>query len=232
MELLSQKQNAKPGCIRDSSFVSIEEHKKLSTAALMRRDAPRRIDLDEDIVSICDSSDIEMLSTHEYDQETEDSSPDSDAEGSHHPSDGSDMESDPDQGSGSHSNSNSKQDSGPGSAEGSDTSSGSDNGGDPESSDDDGGDFSDLFTAKKEYPGPSKGPQSWPSSNSHSRSRETENQKRWHVPSPENDPNPDKPDRKKKKSDWRETPSKTTSRKESAQEKLTWQVREEVVHQF
>ena len=60
-------------------------------AALMRRDAPHRINPDEDIVSICDSSNIEMVSTHEYDRETEDSSPDSDAEDSHHPSDGSDM---------------------------------------------------------------------------------------------------------------------------------------------
>ena len=139
---------------------------------------PHQIDPDEDIVSIRDSSDIEMMSTHEYDQETEDSSPDSDAEGSHHPSDGSDMESDQDQGSGHHSDSNSKQGSGPGSAQGSDTDSGSDNGGDPESSDDNGGDFSDLFMAKKECPGSSKRPQLWPSSNSCSRSRETENQKR------------------------------------------------------
>ena len=65
-------------------------------AALMRRDALHRIDLDEDIVSIRDSSDIEMVSTHEYDRETEDSSPDSGAEDSHHQSDGSNMESDQD----------------------------------------------------------------------------------------------------------------------------------------
>ena len=65
-------------------------------ATLMRRDAPHRIDPDEDIVSICDSSDVEMVSTHEYDQETEDSSPDSGAEDSHRPSDGYDMESDQD----------------------------------------------------------------------------------------------------------------------------------------
>ena len=43
----------------------------------MKRDAPHRTDPDEDIVSIRDSqSDVEMVSTHEYDWETEDSSPD------------------------------------------------------------------------------------------------------------------------------------------------------------
>ena len=118
-----------------------------------------------------------------------------------------------------------------GSAPGSDASLGSDNGGDPESSDN-GGDFSDMFTVKKECPGSSKRPQSRPSSNSRSRSWETENQKRHHVPSPENTPNSDKPDLKKKKSDWKETPSKTTPKKESAQDKATQRVGEEVVHKF
>ena len=230
--LHSRKQNANPGCTGNSSLVSIEEHSEFTTAALMRRDAPHWIDLDEDIVSIRDSSDIEMVSTHEYDRETEDSSPNSDAEDSHHPSDGSDMESDPDRGSSWHSDLDSKQGSDPGSASGSDADLGSNNGGDPESSDDDGGDFSDLFTAKKECPDSSKRPQSWPSSNSHSRSWETENQKRWHVPSPENDLNSDKPDWKKKKSHWKETPSKTTSKKESTQDKITWRVGEEVVQNF
>ena len=228
-ELHSRKQNTKPCRTGNSSFVSVEEHSKFTMAALMRRDAPHRIGLDEDIVSICDSSDIEMMSTHEYDQETKDSLPDSDAEGSHHSSDGSDMKSDQDQGSSPHSDSNSKQGCGPGSAQGSDADLGSDNGGDPKSSDDN---FLDPFMAKKECPSSSKRPQSRPSSNSYSRSRETENQKRRHVPSPENDPNSDKPDWKKKKSDWKETPSKTTSKKESAQEKLPRQVREEVVHKF
>ena len=97
-ELHSRKQNVKPGLSGNSSFVSVKEHSEFTTATLMRRDAPHKIDPDEDIVSIRDSSDIEMVSTHEYDRETEDSLPDSDAEGSHHPSDGSDMESDQDQG--------------------------------------------------------------------------------------------------------------------------------------
>ena len=225
-ELHCQKQNVKPGCSGNSSFVSVEEHSEFTTATLMRRDGPHKIDPDEDIVSVCDSSDIEMMSTHEYDLETEDSSSNSDAEGRHYPSDGSDMESDQDQGSGCHSNWISQQGSGPGSAQGSDADSGSNNGGDPKSSDYNGGGFSDLFMVKKECPGSSKRPQSC------SRSWETENQKRWHVPSLENDPNSDKPDRKKKKSDRKETPSKTTSKKESAQEKLTQQVREEIVHKF
>ena len=42
----------------------------------------------------------------------------------------------------------------------------------------------------------------------------------------------DKPERKKKKSDWKETPSKTTPKKESTQDKATQQIREEVVHKF
>ena len=225
------KQNTNPSHTGNSSFVSIEEHSEFTMATLMRRDAPHRIYLDEDIVSIHDSSDIEMVSNHEYDQETKDSSPNSGAEDSHHLSDGSNMESNQDRGSGCHSDLNSEQGSDLGSAPGSDADLGSDNGGDPESSDDNGGDFSDMFTAKKECPG-SKRPQSRLSSNKRSRSRETENQKQWHVPSPENNPNSDKPDWKKKKSDRKETPSKTTSKKESAQDKATRQIREEVVHKF
>ena len=201
-------------------------------AALMKRDAPHRIDPDEDVVFICDSSDIEMVSNHEYDRETEDSSPHSGAEDSHHPSDGSDIESNQDRGSGLHSDLNSEQGSDLSSAPGSDADLGSDNGGDPESNDDNGGDFSDMFASKKECPSSSKRPQSWLSSNSCSRSRETENQKRRHIPSPENNPNSDKPDWKKKKSDQKETPSKTTSKKESTQDKATRQIGEEVGHKF
>ena len=95
-ELHSQMQNANPSYTGNSSFVSIEKHCEFTMAALMRRDAPHQIDPDKDIVSIHDSSDVEMVSTHEYDWETEDSSPDSGAEDSHHPSDGSNMESDQD----------------------------------------------------------------------------------------------------------------------------------------
>ena len=119
----------------------------------------------------------------------------------------------------------------PNRAPGSDTGLGSDNSGDPESSDN-GGDFSDMFMVKKECTGSSKRPQSQPSSNNCSRSWETKNQKRRHVPFSENTPNSDKPDLKKKKSDRKETPSKTTPKKESTQNKATQGVREEVVHKF
>ena len=53
-------------------------------------------------------------------------------------------------------------------------------------------------------------PESQPSSSNRSRSRETENQKWHHVASPDNMPNPDKPEWKKK-SDRKETPSKSHS---------------------
>ena len=224
-------QSANPGRTGNSSFVSVKEHSEFTMATLMRRDAPHQLDPDEDIVSIHDSSDVEMVSTHEYDRETKNSLPDSGAEDSHHPSDGFNMESDQDQGSGHHSDSDSKQGSDLGSALGSDAGLGSDNGGDPESSDN-GGDFSDMFTVKKECLSSSKRLQSRPSSNSHSRFRETENQKRRHVHFPENAPNLDKPDLKKKKSDQKETPSQTTPKKESAQDKATRQVGEDVVHKF
>ena len=230
-ELHSWMQSASPGRNGNSSFVSIEEHSEFTMAALMRRDAPHRVDPDEDIVSIRDSSDVEMVSTHEYDRETKKSSPDSGVEDSHHPSDGSDMESDQDRGSDHHSDLDSEQGSDLSSAPRSDASLGSDNSGDPESSDN-GGDFSDMFMVKKECTGSSKKPQSQLSSNSCSRSQETENQKRRHIPSPENTSNSNKPDLRKKKSDQKETPSKTTPKKESAQDKATRRVGEEVVHKF
>ena len=153
-------------------------------------------------------------------------------ENSHHPSDGSDMESDQDWGSGRHYDLGSEPGSDLGSAPGSNTGLGSDYGGDPKSSDNNGGNFSDMFMAKKECPGSSKRPKSWPSSSTCSRSQETENQKQCHVLSLENAPNSDKLERKKKKSDPKETPSKTTPKKESTQDKATQQIGEEVVHKF
>ena len=145
-------------------------------------------------------------------QHTKDSSADSATEGSNIPSD-SEMESDYDRESHHHSDS------------GSDRSSGSDNnaGSDSGSSNDDGGDFTDMFKGKLKHSNTPKKPghwkhsevperpESWPSSSNQSRSRETENQKRCHIASPDNMPNPDKLDWKKKKSDWKETPSKSHS---------------------
>ena len=115
----------------------------------MKRDAPSWIDPDEDVVSVHDSqSDIEMVSAHEHDQQTEDSSPDSGTENSHHPSDDSNMESDQDQDSGRHSDSGSDPGSNLGSDPGSDAGSCSDYGADPESSDENRGDFTDMFAVK------------------------------------------------------------------------------------
>ena len=76
---------------------------------LMQRDAPNWMDPDEDVVSVHDDSqsDIEMVSAHEPDQHTNDSSPDSGTEDSHNPSDDSDMESNQDRVSRHHSDSSS-----------------------------------------------------------------------------------------------------------------------------
>ena len=146
-------------------------------------------------------------------QHTKDSSTDSAAEGSNHPSD-SEMESDYDWESHCHSDPSSDCSSGL------DNNSGSESG----SSDNNGGDFMDMFKGKPRHsntpkkPGhwkhsePPERPESQPSSSNRSRSRETENQKRCHISSLDNIPNLDKPDWKKKKSDWKETPSKSHSR--------------------
>ena len=69
-----------------------------------------------------------------------------------------------------------------------------------------------------------------------SKSRETENQKRCHVASPESMPNLDKPDWKKKKSECEENPSKSHPKgdddEESAQDKLTHRLGEELVQKY
>ena len=201
----------------NSRFVSVDEHTEFTTAALTRRNALRwPISDDDDIVSIHDGpqSNEEMASVVGHpEQHTEDSSADSTAEGSIHPSD-SEMESDYDRESHHHLD--------PGSDRSSvlDDNSRSESG----SSDDDGGDFVDMFKGKPRHSNTPKKPGHWkhsklperpesrPSSSNWSRSRETENQKRHHIASPDNMPNPNKPDQKKKKSDRRETPSKSHSR--------------------
>ena len=125
----------------NSSFVSVDEHTEFTTATLTQRDAPHQpISNDDDIVSIHDKPqfDEEMASVVGHpEQHTEDSSADSTAEGSNHPSD-SEMESDYDQESHHHSDPGSE------SSSGSDDNSGSESG----SSDDDGGDFTDMFKGK------------------------------------------------------------------------------------
>ena len=153
-----------PRTSRNSSFISVEEHAELTTATLTRRDAPHwPISDDDDIVSVHDDqqSDEEMASVVGHlEQHTKDSSADSAAGGSNHPSD-SEMESDYDQ--------ESHHCSDPGS----DQSSGSDS----SSSDDDGGDFMDMFKGKPKHSNTPKKPRQWKHSSNQSRSREMENQK-------------------------------------------------------
>ena len=156
------------------------------------------------------------------------------------------MESDQDRGSSHHSDSASNHGSNPGldSESGSDGSLGSGS----NSSDNNGGNFIDMFKGQQKCSRSAKKPGRWkhaevpekphghlPSS-SQSRSRETENQKRRHIASPENMPNPDEPDRKKKKSDHKETPYKShlrgDSRVESAQDKVAQRLGEEMVQKY
>ena len=169
-------------------------------------------------------------------QHTEDSSADSTAEGSNHPSD-SEMESDCDWESHHHSDPSSDCRSG------SDDNSGSESG----SSDEDGGDFMDMFKGKPKHSNTPKKPghwkhfklperpESWPSSSNQSK-RETENQKWHHVASPDNMPNPDKPDQKQKKYDWKETPSKSHSLGgrpgECAHDRATCRLGEELAQKY
>ena len=225
---------------RNSSFVSVEEHTKYTTTALMQRDAPSWIDPSkDDIVSIHDDpeSDVKMESIHEkWEHHTEDSSPDSGPEDSNNPSNDSDMESDQDQGSGHHLDSSSSHDSNPGLNPGSGTGSSSSSEASSNCSDDDGGDFMDMIQERGKSSNTPKKPESQPQSSSHSRSREKENQKRRHMPSPDNTPNPDELNQKKKKSKQKETPSKGHSKSdheaESAQDKATQKFGEEPVCKF
>ena len=219
MGLYSWKSAVNPCTSGNSGFISVEEHTQLTTAALMQRDAPCQPAFDEvNVVSIQDNqqSDVEMVSIIDQpEQHTEDSSADSTAEDSNHHSNASEMESDQDHGSGHHSDPDSDHNSNPGSDLGSRSRSGSKASGSEsgsDSSEENGGDFADMFKAKQKCSNTPKKPGHWkhskvpekpesrtPSS-SWSRSRETENQKRCHVASLENMPNPDKPDWKKKKS--------------------------------
>ena len=249
--LYSWKSATNPGKSRDSSFVSIEEHTQLTTATLMQRDAPCQSIFDEEdyVISIHEDgqSNVEMVSAiRQPKQHTKDSLADCTAGDSDHNSNDSDMESDQDRSSSHHSNSGSDHGWNPGS----DSESGSDgsSGSGLNSSDDKGGNFADMFKGQQKCPGSVKKPGHWkhaevpkkphgqlPSS-SWSRSRERENQKRRHVASLENMPNPDKADRKKKKSDRKETPSKSHPRgdswDESTQDQVARRLGEEVVQKY
>ena len=140
---------------RDSSIISVDDHTQYTTNELMQQDDSSwdhsASSSGNDIIPLNDPlSDVEMYSSNErQEQHTKDSSPDSNSEGSNHPSRDSDQESEHDQGSGHNSDSSFNHSSHPRSNLGSN--SGSDN--ESESSlssrnDDQVGDFSNMFNCK------------------------------------------------------------------------------------
>ena len=178
----------------DSSVVSLDDHTQLSTKLLMERDDPTQncsaFSGGGDILSVNDSSDIEMTSIVDVPAHPS---------GESAPVTGSEDEGETpanDPGVGGHPSSNPEYDSGnEGPSSGSDSGSGSDS---PGSDDDD--EFGDMFSPGGTLQPIERKPESQAQSNSRSWSRESEPHKRTLTPSPENEPNPDKPERKKKKS--------------------------------
>ena len=152
----------------DSSLISIDDHTQLTTKFLMERHYPTQnrstFSGEEDILSVHDSSNIEMVSTVDpLEHHSEDSTPDSGSEG-----EGRHSASGP--GSKGHLDSNRESDSG---NEDSQSESDSEFSSDSKDSDD-GDDFSDMFSTKKTYEPVKKKQESWAQSNSHSRSRKLE----------------------------------------------------------
>ena len=212
----------------DSSITSIDDHAQLTTKHLMERDDPSQncsiLSSGEDIMSVHDSSDIEMASNlGPPEHHSEDSSPDSAPEGKHSvidPGTGDHPDSSPESNSGS-ADSDSEPDSGSSS-----DSKDSDNSNE--------GIPSDMSSAKKTHRPTTKKQESWPQSSSHSWSQEIEPQKRVHTPSPENDPHPDKLEWKRKnpspgKSETPKGPSKTTPK---AVDKTAQEIGEDVIQKF
>ena len=177
----------------DSSLVIIDDHTQLSTKHLMERDDPTwnrsTFSSGQDILSVHDSSDIEMTSTiGPLEHHSEDRAMDSGSEG-----EGRHSASNP--GSDGHPHSNQESDSG-----NEDSQSESDNESSSDSKDsDDKDDFGDMFSAKKTCKPVKKKQELHAQSSSCSQSWESEPHKRTLMPSLENEPNPDKPERKKKK---------------------------------
>ena len=212
----------------DSRIVSIDDHTQLTTKHLMERDDPTRncstFSGEEEVMLVHDSSDIEMVSNldpPEY--HSEDSAPDSASEGEHsviYPGSGDHADSNPESNSGS-SDSDSEPDGGLSS-----DSKGSD--------DSDKGVFGDMFSARKTHKPTTKKQESWAQSSSCSWSRKTELQKRAHTPSPENDPHPDKSERKKKKSTSgkSETPKGPSKVTPKVVDKIAQEVGEDLVQKF
>ena len=178
----------------------------------------------EEVMSVHDSSDIEMVPTEDPpEHHSEDSAMDSTSDGEH---------SIDDPGSDGHADSNPESNSGS-----SDSDSEPDGGSSSDSQDNDdsdGGDFGDMFSARKAHKPTTKKQESRVHSSSHSRSRKTDSQKWAHTPSLENDPHPDKPERKKKKSISRKSgmpkgPSKATPK---AMDKIAQEVGEDLIRKF
>ena len=212
----------------DSSIISIDDHTQLTTKHLMERDDPTQnrstFSGGEEVMSVHDSSDIEMVSNVDPpEHHSENSAPDSAFNGEHSVND---------PGSGDHADSNPESNSGSSDLDSEpDGGSSSDSKG---SNDSDGGDFSDMFSARKTHKPTTKKQESRAQSSSCSRSRETELQKRANTPSPENDPHPDKPEWKKKKptsgkSEMPKGPSKVTPK---AVDKIAQEVGEDLIQKF
>ena len=212
----------------DSSIVSIDDHTQLTTKHLMERDDPTQncstFSGGEEVMSVHDSSDIEMVSNvGPPERHSKDSAPDSASDGKHSindPRSGDHADSNPESNSGS-SYSDSEPDGG----------SSSDSKG---SDDSDEGNFGDMFSARKTHKPTTKKQESWAQSSSRSQSHKTESQKRAHTPSPENNPHPDKPEWKKKKltsgkSEMPKGPSKATPK---MVDKIAQEVGEDLVRKF
>ena len=212
----------------NSSIVSIDDHTQLTTKHLMERDDPTQnrsaFSDGEEVMLVHDSSDIEIVPNVDPPEcHSEDNALDSASDGEHSindPGSGDHADSNPESNSGS-SASDSKPDVGSSSA-----SQGSD--------DSDGGDFDDMFSARKTHKPTTKKQESRTQSSSCSRSCETESQKQAHTPSPENDPHPDKLERKKKKptSGKSETPKGPSKVTPKAVDKIAQEVGKDLVQKF
>ena len=212
----------------DSSIVSIDDHTQLTTKHLMERDDPTQnhstFSGREEVMSVHDSSDIEMVSNVDpLECHSKDSVPDSTSNGEHSVND---------PGSSDHTDSNPESNSGSLDLDSKpDSGLSSDSKG---SNDSDGGDFGDMFSARKTHRPTTKKQESWAQSSSHSRSYKTKSQKQAHTPSLENYPHPDKLEWKKKKptsgkGEMPKGPSKATPK---AVDKIAQEVGEDLVWKF
>ena len=212
----------------DSSIISIDDHTQLTTKHLMERDDPTQnhsaFSGGEEVMSVHNSSDIEMVSNVDpSEHHSEDSSLDSASDGEHSVNDPR---------SGDHADSNPKSNSGSLDSDSEpDGGLSSDSKG---SNDSDEGNFGDMFSARKTHKPTTKKQESQAQSSSCSWSCETESQKRAHTPSPENDPHPDKLEWKKKKrtSGKSETPKGPSKATPKGVDKITQEFGEDLVRKF